>query len=555
MQHYPIIYIRGYAGATVGVDAQVDDPFYGFNEGATHIRVNGDGHPRFYQFEGPMLRLLIDEDYQLLVRGDQSAYLQRAQDGTVASNSIWVYRFYDRAATTFATPPRQNILRKILSTIRRQVTVDGFDIEDAALGLYDLITLVRLKTNADKVILVAHSMGGLVARCMMQKICRERETRKHTGRTGPRIEARNLVDKFFTYGTPHGGIVFDAGPINWFEDAVGPAGSDVFAPAKMYGYLTPGVKFGAKPKKSFDPKDLADSLDTDNVFCLIGTNAKDYGIARSIVGPRSDGLVRIDNAYIRKAHRAFVYRSHSGRYGEVNSEEGYQSLRRFLFGRWGIRIGLEGLPRVPVDNGTGDRVAWQADMRLTIRGLPVMLTEQRADHYCPIQLDQEMTKLQDSPDHPVPLVGTFLMDPVALARENDTQVAHGGLARYSLTLRVAKLVEKDHLFDFRNHLEQVFDWADTLIVDVKSDATGNGLAAYAAWSSEVGGELDRFDPIARGLDNAARRDRQASTPRDGAGTWKFTIPLPDKGRQLPIFGETAHLIVDVTDREFGPIPV
>lgn len=168
-----------------------------------------------------------------------------------------------------------------------------------------------------------------------------------------------------------------------------------------------------------------------------------------------------------------------------------------------------------------------------------MLTEQRADHYCPIQLDQEMTKLQDSPDHPVPLVGTFLMDPVALARENDTQVAHGGLARYSLTLRVAKLVEKDHLFDFRNHLEQVFDWADTLIVDVKSDATGNGLAAYAAWSSEVGGgELDRFDPIARGgLDNAARRDRQASTLLDGAGTWKFTIPpLPTRGGSFPSSG-------------------
>lgn len=31
----PIIYVRGYAGPTSGVDAQVDDPFYGFNKGAT----------------------------------------------------------------------------------------------------------------------------------------------------------------------------------------------------------------------------------------------------------------------------------------------------------------------------------------------------------------------------------------------------------------------------------------------------------------------------------------------------------------------------------------
>lgn len=30
--------------------------------------------------------------------------------------------------------------------------------------------------------------------------------------------------------------------------------------------------------------------------------------------------------------RAFVHRSHSGHYGIVNSEDGYQNLTRFLFG-------------------------------------------------------------------------------------------------------------------------------------------------------------------------------------------------------------------------------
>ena len=34
MNRLPIIYIRGYAGSTAGIDAQVDDPFYGFNKGA-----------------------------------------------------------------------------------------------------------------------------------------------------------------------------------------------------------------------------------------------------------------------------------------------------------------------------------------------------------------------------------------------------------------------------------------------------------------------------------------------------------------------------------------
>ena len=62
MDRLPIIYVRGYAGPTAGIDAQVDDPFYGFNNGATHVRVGGDGDPMFYQFEGPMLRLMIDEE-------------------------------------------------------------------------------------------------------------------------------------------------------------------------------------------------------------------------------------------------------------------------------------------------------------------------------------------------------------------------------------------------------------------------------------------------------------------------------------------------------------
>jgi len=55
-----------------------------------------------------------------------------------------------------------------------------------------------------------------------------------------------------------------------------------------------------------------------------------------VVGPQSDGLVQIDNAYVRGAHRAYIHRSHSGRYGMVDSEEGYQNLQRFLFGDFKI---------------------------------------------------------------------------------------------------------------------------------------------------------------------------------------------------------------------------
>src|SRR6478672_11571108 len=101
MPRLPIVYLGGYAGPTAGIDQEIDDPFYGFNTGATHVRVDGDGDPAFYQFEGPMLRLMRDEGYQLLVHGDQQQLLAGDTPPTLPADSIWVYRFYDRAATTF----------------------------------------------------------------------------------------------------------------------------------------------------------------------------------------------------------------------------------------------------------------------------------------------------------------------------------------------------------------------------------------------------------------------------------------------------------------------
>ncbi|QNE34917.1 esterase/lipase family protein [Leifsonia shinshuensis] len=411
MQELPIVYCRGYAGPTSQIDSTVNDPFYGFNEGATHTRVNGDGDPMFYQFEGPLLRLLGERAYQVLVRGSQKELLATAADGSLPQKSIWIHRFYDEAATTYAAPtPRSGNLfdRAITWTedlVREHTQAQGFDIEQAARELYDLVLMVREKTGAPKVFLVAHSMGGLVARCMMQKVCEE----------DGRIPAKELVAKFCTYATPHGGIVFTGGLLNWLMETFGPAGSDIFSPPKMYGYLTPGKKFGDKPiGVAWDPRVIPPSVfDVDDVFCIIGTDQNDYNLAKLGVGPRSDGLVLIENAYVKGAHRAFVYKSHSGPYGEVNSEEGYQNLARFLFGHWSVQVELSKLPPASVIAAQPD-VAWQADLQLAIRGLSVLITEQKAVHYNPVQLNAEIAQHapgaagEDSVDAPIPLVGTFL---------------------------------------------------------------------------------------------------------------------------------------------------
>jgi pimeloyl-ACP methyl ester carboxylesterase len=439
-------------------------------------------------------------------------------------------------------PPHEGLLERIVTGVRRYVTAEGFDIEAAARGLYDLVTELRKKTGAPQVHLVAHSMGGLVVRCMLQKVC---------GQDG-RVTARELVGRVFTYGTPHGGIAFELGVLDWAQQMLGPAGADIFAPQKMYGYLTPGRTFGDLPRRGekWDPQVLpSDVFSPDDFFCLIGTDPKDYGAPRAAVGPKSDGLVRIEHAYVRGSHRAFVYRSHSGSYGEVNSEEGYQNLRRFLFGRWGVTVALEGLPAYPADMDElpeDERwPVWQADVRLAVRGLPVVMSDQRAEHWCPIQINDELRRHVDSPDTPVPLVSTFLLSPQHEAELREERGEHPGpprregRRRYALTLRVFKLVERAGAFRFVDHLEQVSDWSDVLIVDIGPDEAGTGLQAWLAWNSQVAGANDEIDPISP--------QSVALQVVDGVPT--CSVDLPPTARSLPILGPKARLTMRVTDRE------
>ena len=112
MDKFPIIYMRGYAGTTSGIDSQVDDPFYGFNKGGTHVRVDGSGDPVFYQFEGPLLRLITDNGYALLVHGNQRQLLNQS-GAPLPAASIWVHRFYDNAATTFSAPQQENWFERL----------------------------------------------------------------------------------------------------------------------------------------------------------------------------------------------------------------------------------------------------------------------------------------------------------------------------------------------------------------------------------------------------------------------------------------------------------
>lgn len=78
----------------------------------------------------------------------------------------------------------------------------------------------------------------------------------------------------------------------------------------MYGYLTLGATFGDLQPGEWAPRTMPDEVfDVDDIFCLVGTDRTDYGPPRLVVGPKSDGLVRVENAYVKGAHWSFIDKS------------------------------------------------------------------------------------------------------------------------------------------------------------------------------------------------------------------------------------------------------
>jgi hypothetical protein len=132
--------------------------------------------------------------------------------------------------------------------------------------------------------LVAHSMGGLVCRAFLQN---------------PELDeakARGCVDKVFTYATPHNGI--DMAGINvpeWLSR------NDInnFNRDRMSEYLNLRKQYQNTKRVDWLPEE---TFPSEKVFCLIGTNRSDYeaskGLSRTFAGNGSDGLVRIENAWV-----------------------------------------------------------------------------------------------------------------------------------------------------------------------------------------------------------------------------------------------------------------
>ncbi len=344
MSLHPIIYIRGYAMTEAERNETAADPFCGFNVGSTVYRANPDKTARAdkFVFESPVLRLVTDFGYRHVYQNGSDILdpdwapppgAQGEPREGIPPQSIIVYRYYDdgsgllgdgkaRAIESYAEGLSALVL-KIRGLVCAWRGADGQQIAPDKFRCY----------------LAAHSMGGLVARAFLQN------------KTLGSGEARRSVDKLFTFATPHNGI--DVGGFNvptWLTAAE----SNTFNRERMAGYLDmQAIAEANGGRVDFIPDDV---LSADRVFCLVGTNRGDYevaqGVVRAFVGHGSDGLVRVANASLwgvdaqtlkptRPVATAYAYRSHSGQFGIVNSEEAYQNLVRFLFGDVRVDIWLD----------------------------------------------------------------------------------------------------------------------------------------------------------------------------------------------------------------------
>jgi hypothetical protein len=293
----------------------------------------------------------------------------------------------------------------------------------------------------------------------------------------------------------------------------------------MFQYLTPGAGSGDTPPKGFDPRVLDDTLfPLDRVFCLVGTNAKDYeaaaGLSRGVVGPESDGLVQIEQAQVPGAHRAFVHRSHSGRYGIVNSEEGYQNLQRFLFGDVKVVASLVGIDLA----GAGAKT-YYAEVRAAVRQLPVLINEQRVDHFCAVRLEAIAAKTYR-------LFSGFLI-PKYSATGDFT-------CRYVIRLAIFSLSGKVGDVELATHLEGVPLWADDLVVELTAPPDEN--AVYSGrWSWQSTSTEDAGSPS---FPFSNRLDLQ---PGVGQYNYVADVLLPERAQDR--FGVEARVRFEAADWE------
>lgn len=510
---HPIVYVRGFAATQGEIDDTVADPYMGFNIGSTKARLAWTGDVQRFYFESPLVRLMSDHGYRDVYEDGEDMLTSRRTDFTLPYRSLVIYRYYDDASSDFGTGEE-----------------DPKAIEKFAAGLDRLILKLRDRICDDpknavdradfRVYLVAHSMGGLVCRAFLQN---------------PKLgsaEARAAVDKVFTYATPHNGI--DLRVVRNIPAWLSFGDVNNFNRERMAGYL--GLPAGSEDVsvvKHFPP---------ERIFNLVGTNPRDYttagGISSWAVGDASDGLVRISNATTRgpgpdseavTSPRAFVHRSHSGHYGIVNSEEGYQNLTRFLFGA--LRVdGILDLDEItlPVevqkalDAGKDVKASYQFEIAASVRGCQWQMTRREVrEHSAIFRTFDELFPKRDggrAPDRrKSPHLFSVFLDP-------SRSVKASGSVSFAFDLKV--LVPDyavDGILFLKRHYEGGYILRELILVEAFPDAQ-----ALGGWRIKYG--FQESNPGKPGTNAETRPLGDGKEPAGGGKGLAFDIPLAQKTR-------------------------
>jgi len=368
--YYPIVYVRGYAMRASEREETFNDTYYGFS--ATSVERRDAPPPDYFEadvFEGQLIRFMKIKEYGYADSVNRG--LEVFHDNP--SRSLWVSRFYDR-----------DVFRDSIRSI-----------EDHAEDLYQLVatTIPRRLRDAGvvfdekedyRVILIAHSMGGLVCRTLLQNLLPKKYGRN----------PRDLVYRFVTLGTPHRGI--DLGRIpdvieNFVTSRLNPFDANIFQEGRMREYL--------KLPAHYDVHSLGDPNDpmtfpVKRCLCIIGSDYRSYGAVKELTGSFSDGLVKQDHAYVvtgppppgggeypedLTCYWANVHRAHSGNRGIVNSYESYENIERFLFGNARADIVLENLTINTTAPGAGERFFYDIEFLFSIRKSGTYLHRRQQD--------------------------------------------------------------------------------------------------------------------------------------------------------------------------------
>ncbi len=548
---HPIIYVRGFAGTQGEIEDTVADPYMGFNIGSAKCRQAWDGSLRKYFFESPLVRLLEEHEYRDVYSSglDQVADEQGEED--VPYKSVVIYRYYEEASEDLGVG---------------QVP----SMEHFARGLGELILKLRSRVTEKKqpvapedfrVYLAAHSMGGLVCRCFLQN--------DKLGKDPRMAAAREAVDKVFTYATPHNGV--DMKLIGNVPGWLTRNNTSDFNRERMAKYLSVEKQF--KDSGETDVSFLK-NFDPERFFNLVGTNAHDYsvlkGLSRFGAGEISDGLVRVENATtwgektrknaagqdvkrVVNSPRAFVHRSHSGYFGVVNSEEGYQNMTRFFFGNFRVDGAVEisnlSLPPQVLTAAEGDvtrihcayhletvvsvrGVLWQMHRRTVQENSAVLIREpskeERKNFPNPAPAHLENGLVQNGPIRKH-LFSGFLSQ----AQSQDDTTAKGGEKKeerrsvsFAVDLRVlVPEYEVDRRIFFGTHYEGGYIFRDRLFVVAQPGSTKTADASK--WTILAGFESDYPSPAEEDL---PEMKNVTHTP-DGGLT--FTVPVATKPGLTP----------------------